>query len=73
MKTIHVKGGVLHLGECLVECPHCMKHVPCDGFLDAWYKSKELSVRKKCKGCKRFFGITSKINGDFIAYALEKL
>jgi hypothetical protein len=71
MKTIQVPNGIIHICESKVECPHCTRPMPIDEFEDAMWKSKQPYIRKKCVGCKRFFGIAQKMNGDFIGFELN--
>ena len=71
MKAVLVNNGIVHINESKAICPHCTKGFKVEEFEDAWYKSKSPIIRKKCKGCKRFVGITTDMKGDFIAFELS--
>lgn len=69
MKVIPIKNGILHISENKAICPHCTKHAP-DELMDKLHDSDRMIIRHKCKGCKRFIGITADLPGDLIAYEL---
>jgi len=70
MKAIHIPNGILHIAESLVGCPQCTRHIGIDEVDEKLERSKKGYIRHKCKGCKRFIGITSDIKGDIVTYEL---
>lgn len=75
MKTIIVQGngfaGIMHEAESAVVCHFCERPMPIEDFSESWDKGNGF-IRKKCKGCKRYIGITTDAHGDFIFYQLQK-
>ena len=72
MKAIHVPNGIVHIGESKADCPYCTRHIEFEEVEIQMNKSKDGYIRKKCKGCKRFIGITSDIRGDIVAFELSQ-
>ena len=56
--------------ESKVVCPHCTKPMPEDEFIENMDKADYPYIRKKCKGCKRFIGVTLTWNGEFVGCEL---
>jgi len=69
-KAIIIPDGILCLSENKAVCPYCEQKVP-DEWMDDFYEHKDFVIRKKCKFCKRFIGITSDITGDLVAFDLK--
>ena len=72
MKIIPIKHGIIHEIESKAKCPHCTRLIEMHEAWDKYTKSNNPTIRHKCKGCKRFIGITQGINGDMIAFELIK-
>jgi hypothetical protein len=70
MKALRIPNGIIHISESVANCPHCTRHVCIDEVDEKLYKSKNGYIRHKCKGCKRFIGITSNYMGDIVGYEL---
>ena len=70
MKAIKVPNGIVHLSESKAYCPHCTRLAEIDELEEKYYKSNKGHIKHKCKGCKRFIGITVDIKGDFRSYEL---
>lgn len=70
MKAIKVPNGIIHIAESKANCPHCNRHIDVDECNERIQKSKNGFTRLKCKGCKRFMGLTCNIMGDFVSYEL---
>ncbi len=72
MKAIPIKNGILHVCENNAICPYCEQKVP-NEWQDLYDEQNEIIIRKKCKYCKRFIGITSDIHGDLVAFDLKPI
>lgn len=70
MQAIRVKDGIIHVGECKAQCPHCTRPIEFEEAEKKLMKSRNGYARHKCKGCKRFIGLTSDIRGDIVAFEL---
>lgn len=69
-KAISIKDGVICMSENKARCPHCDQQVP-EQWMDLLAEHSDMTMRKKCKYCKRFIGITSNFMGDLVAYDLK--
>jgi RNA polymerase subunit RPABC4/transcription elongation factor Spt4 len=58
------------MSENKAKCPYCEQLVP-DDWMDVLADHKGMMMRKKCKYCKRFIGITQDITGDLVAFELK--
>ena len=70
MAYVVVNKGVIWEAENNVRCPHCTRPMKWDEFEDNLSKAKIPLIKKKCPGCKRFFGISGGIDGRFVGYEL---
>ena len=69
-KTEVIPNGFLTFAESKAECPKCTRKIPFDEIEEKWMRQDSHLMRIKCK-CKRFIGITTNIQGDFVAFSLE--
>jgi len=72
MKSIPIKNGILHLAESKAICPLCKINIPFDKIENKYQKSSNDFIRMKCK-CKKYIGITTNFEGDYIAFDLKEL
>lgn len=70
MITIKIPDGRIYLSESKANCPHCEKLAEFEEFEKKWDKSDGI-IKHHCKSCKKYFGITQDIKGDFVSYSLE--
>jgi hypothetical protein len=67
MKTYKIDCGYITVGESKAICPHCERKIPFDEIEKKFIKQEKHFIKFKCK-CKRFIGITSNIQGDYVAF-----
>jgi len=70
-KSIYIQDGILTLAESKAICPYCKHSIP---FTEIEAKHRETDngyMRFKCK-CKRFIGISTNFQGDFVAFELNQ-
>lgn len=68
-KTIKFGGALLTLSESKAVCPHCDRIISFDEIEEKFMRQDEAYIRIRCK-CNRAVGITSNIQGDYVAYEL---
>lgn len=64
---MRIPDGIIHFFESKADCIHCQKNASFEEFEKKWDKSNGF-ITYRCKGCRRYFGITQDITGDFVSY-----
>ena len=71
MKTERIKGGIIHFVESKAKCPYCERPVAIEDIDEKFQKQSKAHTKHKCKGCKRFMGITQDLYCDYVSYGLD--
>lgn len=67
---MHVPGGIITMCDTDFICPICT----CPNDAMRWLDNPKSPMvgRIKCKGCKRFVGITTDMKGDVVVWEIAK-
>jgi hypothetical protein len=65
-----MQGALITFSESKAICPHCERKIPFDEIEPKFQKQDKPYFRMKCK-CKRFVGVSTNIQGDFVAFNLK--
>lgn len=60
------------MSESKANCVYCQTLAEFEDFEKKWDKSDGF-IKYRCKECRRYFGITQDITGDFVSYNLHPL
>lgn len=72
MITMRIPDGIIHFSESKADCVYCQRNAPFEEFEKKWDKSSDGFIKHRCKGCRKYFGITQDITGDFVSYELGR-
>lgn len=71
MITVKIPNGIIHFSESKANCVYCEKIAEFEDFEKKWDKSDGF-IKHRCKECRKYFGITQDIKGDFVSYDLTR-
>ena len=70
--VVLIKNGIISMCFTDFVCPICERTHTEDDYYQKLRDSKNWYIYKRCKGCKRWLGITYDITGDIQVWAKDE-